>query len=800
MAGSRNPNLGLVNSSPVGIAGEEWRRNLGSNKVHLGMPRSSDWWTGLAPDNCPGYGVDGKLHSLNIPNLATCSRQEALDYFKNGWTLSELLFSSLIGEEAFYRPPYHGLRHPLIFYYVHPAVLYVNKMRIAGLRETSANSYFESLFETGVDEMSWDDMSKNAIEWPSIDDALSYRKRVYAAVVELINSHPDLSEGHAPIMQDHPLWALFMGFEHERIHLETSSVLMRELPVHLLTRPQQWPSMSPIIQTDASIAPVLGRDYPENGFVPIAADSVSYGKPLDWPIYGWDNEYGNRSCRLSEFQASSFLISNGEFWQFVAEGGYREKEFWTETGWKWRSYTNAKAPCFWVPDGPQGSNQFRLRTCFEIVPMQWSWPAVVNFHEAKAFCRWKEKKEQKNLRLITEAEHQALRQASKFDNKSKHDLLPPDPFNTNLRMGSESPVDEAVSGELPIFDLFGNVWQWCEDHFNPLSGSRVHPFYDDFSTPCYDGEHQMIMGGSFISTGDEASPWARYHFRPHFFQHAGFRIVHSPDGSDGAVAKLGGETLTGAMYEQEDIFNEYMTLHYGAKHLQMPHEFGPEGAVQFPQRCADLIIDWCTKLGLPTDRALDIGCAVGGSSFRLAETFDEVIGIDLSERFIDAAKQLKKNHELSFNYKIEGNIFGQAKAVVSSELAEHVDFRRADACSLPAEYVDFDAVLMANLLCRLPSPKACLTRIWGNRGVLRPGGLLVIVSPYSWMEKFSPKDVWLGGYSDAKGNKCLSEDGIKQLLSPHFELLEIKDLPLVIREHARKFQYIVSQAMVWRRL
>ena len=60
-----------------------------------------------------------------------------------------------------------------------------------------------------------------------------------------------------------------------------------------------------------------------------------------------------------------------------------------------------------------------------------------------------------------------------------------------------------------------------------LCSHGVHIFYDDFSTPCYDGEHSIIMGGSFMSTGQLASVFARYHFRPHFFQHAGFRIVSS---------------------------------------------------------------------------------------------------------------------------------------------------------------------------------------------------------------------------------------------------------------------------------
>ncbi len=79
-----------------------------------------------------------------------------------------MLFAGLNGEEAFYRPPYHNLRHPMIFYYVHPAALYINKFRVAGLLDKPIDSHFESIFETGVDEMSWDDMNKNEMRWPSV--------------------------------------------------------------------------------------------------------------------------------------------------------------------------------------------------------------------------------------------------------------------------------------------------------------------------------------------------------------------------------------------------------------------------------------------------------------------------------------------------------------------------------------------------------------------------------------------------------------------------------------------------------
>ena len=276
-------------------------------------------------------------------------------------------------------------------------------------------------------------------------------------------------------------------------------------------------------------------------------------------------------------------------------------------------------------------------------------------------------------------------------------------------------------------------------------------------------------------------------------------MVYTPDGSDGCVEYIGASADTSNPYESQDIFNEYMTLHFAPPELQMPYSFGPKDATSYPQRCADLVTDWCRKLGISKGKALDVACAVGAATFRMAESFEHVIGVDLSRRFIEAASELRDKHELEFNAKVEGNILSKQKAIVTPGAAARTEFRQADACALPAEYSDFDAVLLANLLCRLVSPGACLSRMWGSRGIVRPGGLLVTVSPYTWMEKFTPRDVWLGGYKDENGTPRYSEDGLKEMLGEHFELLDTHDVPLIIREHRRKYQYIVSQAMIWQR-
>ncbi len=237
----------------------------------------------------PGYagvGSDGKISSMALPNLQKVARAELQEYFDNTWLLNEVLFSGLACEEAFYRPPYHQLRHPLIFYYGHTACTMINKLTVAGLC-SPINEELESVFETGVDEMSWDDMGKNDMVWPTVAETMAYKAEAYKVVSELIATYPALNGGAEMIVdQDHPLWALMMGFEHDRIHLETSSVLIRELPLGLLSRPAEWPNDHPSAQQPTVHPPVAGTDYPTNPLLKVEAGPAKIGKARDFPSYG----------------------------------------------------------------------------------------------------------------------------------------------------------------------------------------------------------------------------------------------------------------------------------------------------------------------------------------------------------------------------------------------------------------------------------------------------------------------------------------------------------------------------------
>lgn len=502
------------------------------------------WWTGLPPEQCRGFDRERNcLVALPLLNLSICTRQDILDYFNNTWTLTEILFSGLKTEEAYTRPPFHQLRHPMIFYYGHPTVLFVNKLRLAGLVTTALDLYLEKVLETGVDEMSWDDLAKNEMNWPSVQSVHDYRQQVYDIVVNLIKTHPDLDKKtDRKVLLDSPLWALWMGFEHEKIHFETSSVLIRELPIELVETPKYWAPLHPSAPKTDKFHPQSGEDYRQTDWQKKAAVKVQIGKPIETESFGWDNEYGQREVQLKEFQYTQFQITNGEYFEFVSEGSYIQDRYWSSEGLLWRKFRNTKRPTFWAAVGPEGLREYELRTIFSFIPMPWTWPAEVNFHEAQAYTRWKNEKDQSTLhyRLLSEAEFVALRRGDRdsiLQNKSydSYENFNESKENFNFHWSSAG----EVTGEFA-----GNVWHWLEDQFNPLPNFGMHALYDDFSTPCFDGKHNMIAGGSFISCGHEASQWARFHFRPHFFQHSGFRMAASLDGSseNGAVKLVQSES------------------------------------------------------------------------------------------------------------------------------------------------------------------------------------------------------------------------------------------------------------------
>jgi putative 4-mercaptohistidine N1-methyltranferase len=246
------------------------------------------------------------------------------------------------------------------------------------------------------------------------------------------------------------------------------------------------------------------------------------------------------------------------------------------------------------------------------------------------------------------------------------------------------------------------------------------------------------------------------------------------------------------IYESDKLLAEYLLFHYGSAEETLTYSFGPHSALHYAIRCVSECLDGSR---LRSDsRALELGCAVGRSTFELARHCPEVLGIDFSKNFITAASELKQHGELSYRRVDEGNLSTPLTARVPAEIdRSRLKFEVGDAMDLRDHLGAFDVVLMANLIDRLRVPQRCLERL---PGLVNPGGQLIITSPYTWLEDFTPREHWLGGF-ERDGRAVSTLDGLRAALEKDFQLSVTRDLPFLIREHARKFQWSVAQASIW---
>ena len=698
-----------------------------------------------------------KMPLLNEGDVET-KRQEILDYFHHSFTLYESLFECLASDEAFYHRA-NTLRQPLIFYYGHTSVFYINKLNVSKLIDQRIDPALESILAIGVDEMSWDDLNDAHYDWPTPKQVKAHRD----ATREIVDRFIRECDFSMPIDWQNPLWIILMGVEHERIHLETSSVLIRELPIELVKQHPVW----------GNLCQQRGES-PANQLIEVAGRTVELGKSKTNPLYGWDNEYGYSAEDVKTFEASKYLVSNREFLSFVEAGGYQNKKYWTEEGANWLDFSQAEHPVYWQKS-TDGS--FQLRTMLEIIDIPWSWPAEINYLEAKAFCNWKSEQTGAHVRMPTEAEWYCLRAGLDTDQPYWDEA----PGNVNLEQGmSPCPVDtnEFHDG---MFDVIGNVWQWTETPIDGYDGFEVHPTYDDFSTPTFDGKHNIFKGGCWISTGNYAIKDSRYAFRRHFFQHSGLRYVVADPLPEPEVS----------IYETDQMVSRYIDFHYGK-------EVG--GEPNFPVACINQVARHLPDRA--TGKALDIGCGTARTAFELARYFDHVEAVDLSVRVIEAPTNLQNVGRQRYVSVDEGEISSFHEIQLSDydgyeQLKDKISFMQGDGCNLVEKYNGYDLVYAGNVIDRMYDPAKFLRDIQSR---INDGGLLVLVSPYSWDEEFTPRDKWLGGFKANTGENFTTLEGISKILSDKFDLIaEPLDIPFAMRESTRKSQHGVSEMTVWQK-
>ncbi len=241
-----------------------------------------------------------------------------------------------------------------------------------------------------------------------------------------------------------------------------------------------------------------------------------------------------------------------------------------------------------------------------------------------------------------------------------------------------------------------------------------------------------------------------------------------------------------AIYETDQLLAEYLLFHFGSAEEILPaHQSWPQGmmdalnfAVRTPKHFSQETVS----------RGLDLGCAVGRSTFEMNRTCQEVIGIDFSHAFIRAAEALRNGESVPYDRREEAAQVTRLEASISLPNPQsQIVFQQGDAMDLPEELGTFDRVHAANLLCRLPEPERLVNRL---ASLVKNGGELVLATPCTWLEAFTPQENW-----PTQGTLTW----LKQKLTADFTFLREEEEPFLIRETARKFQWTRSLVTVWRR-
>lgn len=245
-----------------------------------------------------------------------------------------------------------------------------------------------------------------------------------------------------------------------------------------------------------------------------------------------------------------------------------------------------------------------------------------------------------------------------------------------------------------------------------------------------------------------------------------------------------------AYYEDDTTLAQYLEFHFGEQW---------HGEANFPKGLAKVALD--AMDGRTLGRALDIGCACGRTTFELARAFAHVDGIDFSRKFVEQCQVMARDKVVRYARPEEGALVSYQERTLASlgleDTAGKVAFHQGDACDLNPEFTGYDLVLAGNLIDRLYDPSLFLTRIHER---LNDNGLLLIASPYTWLEDYTPKEKWVGGF-EKDGEDYTTLAGLRDMLAPHFTLaLESRSLPFVIRETRNKFQHSFSELTLWQKI
>jgi ergothioneine biosynthesis protein EgtB len=346
---------------------------------------------------------------------------------------------------------------------------------------------------------------------PTVKDTVAYRKHVDEQMLAFL----------ATENAENALALVRLGLEHEMQHQE---LLVYDIK-HLLCD-----------QYDAPIKPAPVAVSKPEGMAEIKGGLfwLGYGKEIQSPkskvqslsnhAFAFDNEKPAHQVFLQDYALDRALVSNGDFLEFIRDGGYQNFRWWFSEGWEVVNREGWRAPLYWE----QSDDQWMIRDFFGLHAgeSKTNEPVChVSFFEASAFAKWAGK------RLPTEAEWE---KAAAFDPQTRQQTAfpwgndPVDESRANLfenGLWAPAPIGAFPAGQSPhgCQQLIGDVWQWTTSDYVPYPGFKSE--FDEYNDKWFVNQ-KVLRGGSFATPQAHIRSTYRNFFHAHErWMTSGFRCA-----------------------------------------------------------------------------------------------------------------------------------------------------------------------------------------------------------------------------------------------------------------------------------